>query len=204
MMITSKIFKNVASSFIFSILFFNLGSGSVLAQQEGPTESSLEPPFWQYSAKFICGPQQGDGDVVRGVYRSTINIHNSSPTREITFLKKAVVAFPEREKYGNDGAQGKVLISKYHHEFLLPDDAMGVDCRDILILLQSPNAISNVKEVSPRTQIEGFVVIQVKGPSDMFDPLDVIGKYSARPFNDDVHTLDVKQVPGKLITGAPQ
>lgn len=147
----------------------------------------LKPPFWQYSAKFVCGPLKGDADVVTGVYRTTINIHNTYPNKAIEFRKKAVVAFSERQK---NSSEHPVLISPYHGEFLIPDDAMGVNCDDIRSLF--PQGTSQ-----PPSHFEGFLVIQVPDFATTQDPLDVVGKYSARPSTGEVSTLDVVQVPAK-------
>ena len=56
------------------------------------------PPFMSYAAKFVCGVQTNDVDVVRGVYATTINVHNPQATISVTYFKKTVIALPESSK----------------------------------------------------------------------------------------------------------
>lgn len=157
------------------------------------TPSAQAAPLLSYAAKFICGPQNGDIDVVKGLYATTINIHNPN-FRDIKFLKKAVIALPER-------TTPRGVISQRRNEGLAPDQAIGVDCRDIRGLFAG---------VALPQHFEGFLVIEV--PPDpatgLIRELDVIGKYTARlrdtagspaDPNDDVTTLDVEQYSPKRV-----
>ena len=157
------------------------------------TEASaqgLPPPLIQYAAKFACGrvpantaTAGGDVDVVVGVYASSINIHNSQAKEKIKFRKKIVVANREGEPIGKIVARDDVLD---------PDTAEFVDCPLIYRLLDLQPAAAR--------HIEGFVVLQV--PVTEGKPvltLDVVGKYSARPFNGEVSSFDVVVYDGKRI-----
>ena len=121
-------------------------------------ESSAQTQQLAYSAKFVCGIRTGDVGVVRGTYETTINVHNPHFVT-VQFQKKAVIALPERS------ARGK--ISQIRVESLKPDEAMGVDCRDIRGLF-SP---------APVSFIEGFLVIYIPRQ------IDVVGVYTARERN---------------------
>jgi hypothetical protein len=149
----------------------------------------LPPPLIQYAAKFACGrvpannAAGGDVDVVVGVYASSINIHNSQAKETIKFRKKIVVANRE------GGPIGKIVT---RDDVLDPDAAEFVDCPLIYRLLDLPPAAAR--------HIEGFVVLQV--PVTEGKPvltLDVVGKYSARPFNGEVSSFDVVVYDAKRI-----
>lgn len=149
--------------------------------------------MWQYSAKFICGAQTGDTDVVKGLYATTVNIHNSLNI-PVQFRKKAVIALPERTL-----PRGK--ISNIVGESLGPGEAMGVDCKDIRSLFPATPVLP--------THIEGFLVVEIGSTAGTpTDPLDVVAKYTARhrtgtntadPNSYDVETLDVERVPPKQM-----
>ena len=124
------------------------------------TQSFAEEAYPVYSAKFVCGPIATDADVVHGQYATVVNVHNPQPT-DVTFEKKAVIALPERNT--TRGA-----ISAVRTETLGPDQAMGVDCKDIRSLFAG-----KITEHS-----EGFVVITVRDAR--FDILAVVSVYSAR------------------------
>jgi hypothetical protein len=133
-------------------------------------------PFIEYAAKFTCGPVSpdaaggGDADVVIGVYATSINIHNPQAT-PVKFRKKIAVSNPEGREFG------KVII--VNDEMLDPDQAERVDCPLIFKVLQPAER-----------HIEGFVVLEIPA-GDRQPLLDVVGKYSARPSNGEVSTLDV-------------
>jgi hypothetical protein len=138
-----------------------------------------------YAAKFVCGVTSPDVDVVKGFYRTAINIHNPHffPVR---FRKKAVEARPERET-----ARGR--ISPYHREVLGPDEAMYVDCDDIDLLFGIPPSPN-------RAHWEGFVVLEVIPETGLPRPsLDVVGKYTARPIAGGVSSEDIERVTPKEI-----
>ena len=150
----------------------------------------LPPPLIQYAAKFACGrvpantaAAGGDVDVVVGVYASSINIHNSQSKEKVKFRKKIVVANREGEP------SGRIVVKD---DVLDPDTAEFVDCPLIYRLLDLQPAAAR--------HIEGFVVLQV--PVTAGQPvltLDVVGKYSARPFNGEVSSFDVVVYDAKRI-----
>jgi hypothetical protein len=155
---------------------FLMGAAIVLAATD------VHAQVLSYSAKFVCGTRSTDGGVVRGVYATTVNIHNPH-LNPLSFRKKAVIALPQRSTPG--------AISGFVGETLKPDEALGVDCQDIRELF-SP-ALSGF--------IEGFLVILVDGPE-----LDVMGVYTARhrsgtdtsdPAQYDVESINVVEVRPK-------
>jgi hypothetical protein len=151
------------------------------------------PPFMSYAAKFVCGTQTKDLDVVRGIYASAINVHNPQAKLTLTLYKKAVVAFPERSSVGP--------VSAFAQDILQPDQAIGVDCTDIRNLFGSTTL---------PTHIEGFLVIEIPAPNGQASApqLDVIGKYTVRHTNttgtdasiSDANGIDVVPYTGKFIT----
>jgi hypothetical protein len=163
------------------------GAPAVRAQQ--PPIPIPPAMMLSYAAKFVCGPTTTDIEVVRGVYATAINIHNPNPF-PVRFRKKAVVANVE------SGPRGP--ISKKLDETLQPDEAMFVDCSEVRTLL-GPAITKNL------VHFEGFVVlevpeIQVNAGAVPFSPeLDVIGKYTARPENHGVSSIDIVTVPGRTV-----
>jgi len=156
------------------------------------------PPFASYAAKFVCGRQDVDTDVVKGRYTTTINIHNPQVGLDVQFCKKAVIALPERSP--NFGAISQVVL-----ETLPTDRAMGVDCTDIISLFP-PGPLP--------LHIEGFVVLEVPpqpvGATAAIPVLDVVAKYTARhrtssiagtdPVTTDVETLEILPITPQQIT----
>jgi len=154
-------------------------------------------PFASYAAKFVCGRQDVDTDVVKGRYTTTVNVHNPQLGLDVQFCKKAVIALPERSATFGP-------ISPSRHEILLPDNAMGIDCTDIISLFQGVNL---------PTHIEGFVVIEVppQGVGAAAIPLlDVVAKYTARhrttavagsdPVATDVEAMEILPITPQQIT----
>lgn len=134
-----------------------------------------------YSVKFTCGPQTGtDDDVVTGVYRTSINIHNPQ-NQTVNFCTKVVVPQPSAPS----------TITKLVPQTLKADDAMFINC-----FTPQPQSISgpNGQVPDPGFEFEGFVVIEVPQPSQYSTTpplLDVVGKYTARPAGSDVSSLQV-------------
>lgn len=146
-----------------------------------------------YAAKFTCGPVPasagggGDADVVVGVYMTSINIHN--PTTFTQTFKKA-----DLQEEGSDRQSGTRIVYAtrgpigWEIHVLDPDAAVRVDRAVIYRILRQ----------EPVSHIEGFVVLE---PPERLNPvfpplfppliLNVVGKYSARPSNGEVSSLDV-------------
>jgi hypothetical protein len=143
----------------FSLLLATMTGGAALAQAASNTI---------YSARFVCGTHTADDDVVRGMYASSIGIHNPQ-TISVSFTKKIVVDVPE----GQTPPPPKTF-----KDTLGPDLAERVDCP----------LIDQVLGVNAATPVEGFVVFEVpklsppqgkKQPIPLF--LDVVGKHTSRP-----------------------
>ncbi len=143
-------------------------------------EASAQTALLAYSAKFVCGTRGAEVGVVRGVYETSVNIHNPHFT-QAAFKKKAVIALPQRSPPGR--------ISAFKNELLLADQARGVDCVDIRNLFAPPAG----------GFIEGFLVIYV----DPKLPLDVVGVYTARErlgSNPDFAQYDAKSIAVERVT----
>lgn len=99
-----------------------------------------------YAAKFVCGKVDVTTQrAVQGQYRTMVNIHNPNGI-SVQFDKKVVIALPERRT-----PRGR--ISDFVGEILGPDEAMAVDCKDILDLLGGGG--------NPNVFRDGFVVLHV-------------------------------------------
>ena len=154
-----------------------------------------------YSAKFLCGPALGGEGVQPGSYSTAINVHN--PNNDTVYLfKKAVIAQREDEARGRISAFRKVILN--------PDEAIEIDCIDIVRLFgaQQETGVSapsqqtqtllqttNVTPISSAVRfIKGFVVIYATAP------LDVVGVYTAStPVG---FSLDIEQIPRSTL-GVP-
>jgi hypothetical protein len=161
-----------------------------LEEREIPTITPYEPPEIQrppemeklivYSAKFLCGPAFGGEGVQPGSYSTAINVHN--PHNDTIYLfKKAVIAQREDEPRGR--------ISNFRRVALGPDEAIEIDCIDIVRLFgaqqetgvtaptQQTQTLLQTTNVTPISSlvsfIKGFVVIYATAP------LDVVGVYTA-------------------------
>ena len=130
-----------------------------------------QPPRYQYAVKFVCG--RTDFPVVApGRYFTAINVHNPGDKLAVIF-KKIAVALPG-EKAGP--------VSRFFLAHLRPDEALEIDCPDILRHAQAQNFL------------KGFVVIESESM------LDVVAVYTAG--HDDVETEDVVRVPPRLAQPA--
>jgi hypothetical protein len=152
------------------------------------TQAQAQTALVSYAAKFVCGPRTVDISVVKGQYETTVNIHNPHLVT-IQFRKKAVIALPQSSPPG--------LISNFVQEVLTPDQALGVNCRDIRALF-APVAVPAF--------IEGFLVIYI----DATRPIDVIEVHTARHRGTvadgslDVESIDTRQVdPLRVVVPTP-
>ncbi len=143
-----------------------LGSTVYLGQARAQTA-----PQYIYSVKFVCGLQRlgsnnfkppGEPPVKPGNYATAVNVHNFHSDREVVFDKKAVIALPERQTQRGP-------VSTVKHDLLGPNQALEVDCTDIVSLFSS--AGSNT--VLPPF-IKGFV--EIVSPVQ----LSVTGVYTAQ------------------------
>jgi CARDB len=153
---------------ILSIAFITiLGSAitSVFAVSE-PVKAIDNQSKVMYSVKFVCVPLVGpdkEGVFVPQNYSTVINVHNPY-SHSISFLKKAVVAQSEDEQRGQ--------ISKFMKDELKPDQALSINCKDIVSLFN--NTSSSIGD--------GFVVLL----SD--EKLDVSSVYTTQ------NSIDVEYI----------
>src|SRR6266478_254979 len=134
--------KRVAQAILISLCALTSCPTNTLAQQTTP---------FQYAVKFICGKSSGR-IVAPGAYFTAINVHN--PTEKlIRFQKKIAIALPFEKS---------VKPTKFFDAKLGPDEALEIDCPDILRHL----------EAQP-TFVKGFVVIESE------NELDVVAVYTA-------------------------
>lgn len=153
-------------------------SGSFQTEMVATNDSSWEQitfvppraPLLQYAVKFVCGKSTGEV-VAPGVYYTAINVHNPT-NEEVRFRKKVAVALP-REQPGP--------VSEFSEAKLGPDQALEIDCPDILRHASTP-------EEEPADFLKGFVVIE----SDV--ELDVVVVYTAAGRDKQVETLDIERV----------
>ena len=136
---------------------------------------------------------------------TVINIHNPHYLVDmdfpipVQFFKKVVLALP----------QGEIPLrpSCKKEEFLDVDQALAVNCRNILIQLQE----SGLPVPGP---FEGFLVIEVPPqtiPESETPELDVVAIYTARHRTGtspdvrdyDVQTMDVEKVEPRRVIGEP-
>ncbi len=183
-----------------------------LEEREIPTEKPPPPPEIQrppemeklivYSAKFLCGPAFGGEGVQPGSYSTAINVHN--PHNDTIYLfKKAVIAQREDEPRGR--------ISNFRRVALGPDEAIEIDCIDIVRLFgaqqetrvtaptQQTQTLLQTTNVTPISSlvsfIKGFVVIYATAP------LDVVGVYTAStPVG---FSLDVEYISSSTVGVRP-
>lgn len=116
---------------------------------------------YQYATKVVCGLNKESGKLARGIYETVVNIH--SPNKE---------PMPFRYKLALAGWKEDGKIFEFREGKIGPDGAQFFGCADL----------HKVFDISSSTVIDGFFVIECKGP------LDVIAVYTT---ND----LDGKGVP---------
>lgn len=176
-------------------------AASFLAAAPATAQESWE----SYAAKFVCNAEHYDDTIIRGKYRTIVNIHNPNYLQDVqglpiplTFYKKVVLAIPQGEQ--------ALPPSCHQQEVLEADWALGVDCDNIKTLL-------GLSGLPTTGDLEGFVVIQVppQGATQEVPPLDVTVVYTARPRSGtnpdiklyDVRTMDVESVAATLVIGDP-
>ena len=163
-------------SLLTALLALGFGAGPADAQQ----------PAFQYAAKVVCGLQKDPKELrlTRGLYATTINIHN--PGREpVKFFKKLALSYPPAEQ-----RPGKVM--RIAEDALKADEALKVDCPDLERRL-FPGGF-------PTGYIEGFVVIE--SPAS----LDVTAVYTTAALDKGgevvTHSsIDVEEVRERRIGG---
>ncbi len=141
---------------------------------------------YQYAAKAVCGIQKEPEDMrlARGLYATTVNIHNPQD-RDVAFKKKLALTYPPAEQ-----RPGKVI--PIGEDRLRADEALKVDCLDIRRRL--------FPQGFPTPYIEGFVVIESNAS------LDVTGVYTTASLDvngrvTDHSSIDVERVPERRLGG---
>lgn len=171
--------------FLFGLWFGSIGIVSI-AQAEKVSYSKHAEKIkteYQYAAKIACSLllAHQDGTLVKGIYRTIVNIHN--PTNEkITIAAKVALA----TQFGSD--PGPFDVTPFKKAVLQPDGAVGVNCFDIASYFCPIDGIC-----VDFAFLEGFLVI--KSP----EPLDVVGVYTARHTEGEVESIDVETVKPRRI-----
>jgi len=150
-------------------------------------------PQWkyEYAAKIVCGEQKDYKNMrlAKGLYTTTINIHNPNRSTTLLFKKLALTYPPEGQLPG--------MIIPIGVDTLSSDQALKVDCMDIQEKL--------FPQGFPTPYIEGFIIIQ------SLASLDVSAVYTtAKPVrflfwsSAKVTSIDVEQIrERKIEEGTP-
>ena len=156
----------LASAFVAVLTAIPFGSARAqCAGSGGPP--GLNKGVCVYLVKFVCGVQSpvpnlvppSEPPVKPGNYATAVNIHNFHNGHPVPIAKKAVIANTEKQPPGQ--------ISQFTKLTLEPDQALEIDCPDIVSLL-------TVAGVQLPSFIKGFV--EVISPL----PLSVTGVYTAQ------------------------
>lgn len=146
-----------------------------------PPDEEEKAAAFEYAAKLVCGLQRDPKGMrlVRGFYGTAINIHNPGD-ESVTFRKKLALTFPPKEQ-----KPGKVIPIARHK--LGPDEALEVDCEDVLWEVFNGRF--------PTSYIKGFVVVQSSARLDVTAVyttagLDRQGKVTS------VTSIDVERIRG--------
>jgi len=149
--------------FVTALIGTTIGSSVVNSQPLG---------IYEYAVKFVCGVVGQSSVLARGVYFTAINVHNQS-NESVELRKRIAIALPS-ERAGK--------VSEFFTASLKPDEALEIDCPDIL------------RHVGSEQQrlVKGFVVIQSKVE------LDVVGVYTAAPsIAGTVIALEIDRIPAR-------
>jgi hypothetical protein len=147
------IYSIILSTILIAILSFAFTS--TFAQNE-----------FMYSIKFVCIPTVGpdkESVFVPQDYNTVVNVHNPY-NQSIDFSKKAVIAQSEDEQRGQ--------ISKFMNDTLKPDQALSINCKDIVSLFNNTNSSIG----------DGFVVLLAD------EKLDVSAVYTTQ------NSIDVEYI----------
>ena len=125
---------------------------------------SFRPFAYEYSAKIVCGTQDEPFDLrlARGLYATTVNIHNPGSIPALVFKKLALAYPPAEQKPGT--------IVKLGEHTLGYDFAVKTDCDDVRERAFGASGF-------PSAYIEGFVVLQST------ERLDVTSVYTSMALN---------------------
>ena len=137
---------------------------------------------FEYAGKLVCGLERDRNAmrVVRGFYGTAINIHNPGD-EPVIFRKKLALTYPPKEQ-----KPGKIFPIAEHK--LEPDQALEVDCEDVLVEVFDGRF--------PTPFIKGFIVVESTAP------LDLTAVYTAAGLDQQgqvtsVASIDVERVSGR-------
>jgi hypothetical protein len=131
----------------FGLLLIGIAIAVVWSAPWRVATAQAQKVTYIYSAKYICVPDfpVSDLPVVPGIYKTAINIRNFLD-QEVKFTKKIVVANKQDDPRGP--------ISERKTDTLKADEALEVDCREIVELLKKQ------EKKGPINSPKGFVVIE--------------------------------------------
>src|SRR5688572_13389815 len=112
---------------IYSIIFFTI----LIAILSFVISTAFAQNQFMYSIKIVCIPTVGpdkESVFIPQNYSTVVNVHNPY-NYSIDFSKKAVIAQSEDEDRGP--------ISNLRSDFLKPDQALSINCNDILSLFNN-------------------------------------------------------------------
>ncbi len=161
--------KSVGGRFRSAVgrIHLRIGQAQIITQCPS-TNPLIAKGICIYSVKFLCGlqtqnvpPSQPpiETPVKPGNYATAVNVHNYHPSQSVVIAKKAVIALPEDQPPGPISPILKVGLG--------PDQAVEIDCQDILHLLSA--AGTKLPQF-----IKGFVEVQ------SIVPISVTGVYTAQ------------------------
>ncbi|MSQ26007.1 MAG: DUF11 domain-containing protein [Dehalococcoidia bacterium] len=170
----------------------NLAAGANITCTFVNTKQTSVTTTYIYSVKYICGMVQPPGPkptlptlnspfpVVPGVYRTAINVHNFME-QTVTITKKAVIALPQDEPRG--------AISRKVQDVLRDNEALEVDCQDVLKLLATVGVTIN--------PASGFVTgfVEILSPVD----LQVTAVYTMEELLEQGVSIDVEQIQPHVV-----
>jgi len=141
---------------------------------------------YEYAAELLCGVQSDPSDLrlARGLYATTVSIHNPHG-QEVSFFKKVAVAFPPVEQ-----APGEIFPIAV--DTLGYDESLKSDCNEI-----RESVLRGESSESP--YVIGWLVVQSP------EPLDVSGIYSTAALNRNGvakghSSLEIERIPERERT----
>ena len=136
----------------------------------------------QYAAKMVCGVincAREDNPLPLGQYFTAVNVHNPSRCKTVQFRWKAAQALPVDRVPGG-------LVSGFRERSLGPDEAVEIDCPNIMRALSGPTGAPLFAK--------GWVVIESR------DELDVVAVYgTAAGVGGAVNTFHTERVPQRCL-----
>ena len=140
---------------------------------------------YEYAAKFACGEQTSlqPAPLTRGIYATTVNIHNPNDEQVHLFKKVALTYPPAAQKPGN--------VFPLAMDELGYDEALKTECTEIL---RKASEIAG----NPVPFAEGFVVVQAPRS------LDVSGLYSVTTAQTSMHVEQIRERIRQPVEKVPE